>query len=144
MITGSCLCGAVQFELTRVVAPFELCHCHRCRKTSGSAFLAAVGARRTDFRWLRGRELVQTFSAPVTREPPPYRSCFCRLCGSPMPDPDDMSELFEVPAGVLDGELGLSPDKHIMVEHRATWFAIRDALPQLDLAALEQHRRAQS
>jgi hypothetical protein len=140
MIMGSCVCGAVQFELTHVVGPFELCHCTRCRKTSGSAFLAAVGVRRSDFRWLRGRELVQAFSAPILREPPPYRSCFCKHCGSPMPDPDDTSEVFEVPAGVLEGELGLAPDKHIMVEQRPTWFAIHDALPQLDLVELTQLR----
>ena len=42
-ITGSCLCGGVRFEVDRVVGPFELCHCNRCRKVSGSAFTAMVG-----------------------------------------------------------------------------------------------------
>jgi len=43
MIKGECLCGAVQFEVASVVGPFELCHCNRCRKSSGSAYAAIVG-----------------------------------------------------------------------------------------------------
>jgi len=43
MIRGSCLCGGVKFEITRAVGPFELCHCARCRKASGSAFVAGLG-----------------------------------------------------------------------------------------------------
>ena len=50
MIQGSCLCGGVKFEITRAVGPFELCHCSRCRKASGSAFAAGLGVLREDFR----------------------------------------------------------------------------------------------
>ena len=39
MIRGSCLCGSVKFEIERAAGPFELCHCARCRKVSGSAYL---------------------------------------------------------------------------------------------------------
>lgn len=92
------------------------------------------------FRWLRGRDQVQTFTSPLRREPPPYRSCFCKHCGSPMPDPDDEAQTVEVPAGILEGDLGLAPDKHIFVEHRATWFQIHDQLPQLDEVALTRLR----
>jgi hypothetical protein len=35
-IKGSCLCGGVRFELDRAAGPFEICHCNRCRKVSGS------------------------------------------------------------------------------------------------------------
>src|ERR1700719_3217788 len=52
MIRGSCLCGGVQFAVEEVVGPFELCHCRRCRKTSGSAFMATVGVRRRGFQFL--------------------------------------------------------------------------------------------
>ena len=43
MMQGGCLCGAVRFELDRAVGPFELCHCNRCRKTTGSAYAAGLG-----------------------------------------------------------------------------------------------------
>ena len=140
MIHGGCLCGAVKFELDRVIGPFELCHCSRCRTVSGSAFMAAVAVRRSDFHWVQGMEQVRTYDAPILREPPAYRSCFCQRCGCQVPDPTNDSEVFEVAAGSLRGELGVQPDKHIFVEHKAGWFSITDHLLQLDEAALNRWR----
>jgi hypothetical protein len=77
MIKGSCLCGGVQFELVRAIGPFELCHCNRCRKVSGSAFMAGIGVRREDFRFVRGQEIVRSYDAPILDAPPAYRSTFC-------------------------------------------------------------------
>src|SRR5204862_3745598 len=87
LITGSCLCGGVRFEIARAVGPFELCHCGRCRKASGSAFVAGLGVLRDDFRLLQGSGLVKKYEAPVREIPPAYRRCFCSRCGSPVPDP---------------------------------------------------------
>jgi len=143
MIGGSCLCGAVRFEIARASGPFELCHCGRCRKTSGSAFVAGLGVRREDFRLVQGSEHITTYDAPLLEAPPAYRSCFCSRCGSPVPDPHADGAWLEVPAGLLDGDPQLRPDKHIFVERRAPWFAITDALPQLDKAALIRLRRRQ-
>jgi hypothetical protein len=33
---GSCLCGAVRYEVTGTPTAFDLDHCSRCRKSSGS------------------------------------------------------------------------------------------------------------
>jgi hypothetical protein len=76
----------------------------------------------------------------LLKSPPAYRSCFCRRCGSPVPDPNDDSPRFELAAGLLDGELGVQPDKHIFVDKKASWFEIHDALPQLDESALIRAR----
>jgi hypothetical protein len=70
---GACLCGGVRFEIDRAVGPFELCHCGRCRKTSGSAFFAAIGVRAEDYRLLAGAELIRRFELPLVEHPPPYR-----------------------------------------------------------------------
>lgn len=142
MIRGGCLCGGVRFELDRAVGPFELCHCSRCRKTTGSAFMAALGVRREDFRWLEGRELVTTYDAPILESPPAYRSCFCSRCGSPVPDPADESPWFEIQAGLLEHDPQVRPDKHIFVESKSAWYAITDDLPQLDQPALIRLRAA--
>ena len=141
MIRGSCLCGGVRFEIDRAVGPFELCHCNRCRKSSGAAFVAGLGVRTADYRLLTGSDLIATYEAPILREPPPYRASFCRRCGSPVPDPEPGSTWFEIPAGALDGDPQLKPDKHIFVEHKPAWDEITDALPQYDLPALVKLRR---
>lgn len=136
MIRGSCLCGGVRFEIDQAVGPFELCHCSRCRKVSGSAFIAALGVLRKDFRFLKGTELVKTYDAPIRDCPPAYRSSFCGRCGSPVPDPTSDTPFFEIAAGAFDDDPLLRPDKHIMVDCKSPWFAIAGALPQLDRAAL--------
>jgi len=144
MIKGSCLCGGVRFEIDRAVGPFELCHCRRCRKVTGSAFFSGVYVRTEDFRLLEGKELITSYEAPILREPPAYRASFCSKCGSPVPNPGPNSErrprtrgrALEVPAGLLDDDPGLRPDKHIFVELRAPWFEITDQLPRYDLPSL--------
>ncbi len=73
MIKGSCLCGGVRFEIERAVGPFELCHCRRCRKATGSAFFSGMYVPTEDFRLVEGKELITTYEAPILREPPAYR-----------------------------------------------------------------------
>ena len=70
MIQGACLCGGVRFEIDAVAGPFELCHCSRCRKLSGTAFFGGVGVRAADFQFLQGRELIRYYDAPILRKPP--------------------------------------------------------------------------
>jgi len=142
MIHGSCLCGGVQFEIARAVGPFELCHCSRCRKSSGSAFVAGLGVRVEDFRLIAGAELITTFDAPILHSPPPYRVAFCSRCGSPVPDPPEGATWFEIPVGVLDDDPGVRPDKHIMIDFKSAWFEITDSLPQLTGKQLVEWRRS--
>jgi hypothetical protein len=137
---GGCLCGAVRFEVSRFEGPFELCHCPRCRKASGSAFVSGIRVRAADFRWLSGEDQIQVYEAPVRDRPPPYATAFCRRCGSPTPPPPPLPESFEVSAGLLEGDAVPRPDRHILVEHRAGWHEITDTLPQLDRPALDRLR----
>ena len=140
MITGSCLCGAVRFEFERTRGDFELCHCNRCRKSSGSAFLSMLEVDPEGFRFLAGEDLIESYEAPILRRAPAYCTHFCRVCGSPVPNPLVPRDFFEVPAGALDDPPGRAPDRHIMVEFQAPWYEIGDALPQLDGPALRAHR----
>jgi hypothetical protein len=141
MVRGSCLCGGVTFELDRAVGPFELCHCSRCRKSSGSAFVAGLGVRVKDFRLLSGADLIRTWEAPILESPPAYRVAFCSRCGSPVPSPSEGAAWFEIPAGLLDDDPGLRPDKHIFVDRKSAWFTISDSLPRLTKAELIELRK---
>jgi len=136
MHRGSCLCRGIRFEIDVAVGPFELCHCPRCRKVSGSAFVAGLGVRTRSFRMISGSDLVRTYEAPLREYPPPYRTDFCGRCGSPVPNPPSDAEWFEIPAGLLDDDPILRPDKHIFVECKSDWFVISDALPQLTMREL--------
>jgi len=135
MVHGSCLCGGVIFEYGSTASSFfRLCHCHRCRKVTGSAFMAAFlvfGGRFT-----RGQELIRTFEAPILKFPPAYRKDFCARCGSPVPWPAPEPDLFVVPAGFLDDDPGIRPTEHVFVECAAPWHQFSDELPQRTEARL--------
>ncbi len=146
MISGGCLCGAIRFEIDAFVGPFELCHCSRCRKSSGSAFVSGIGVRARNFRWLRGPDSIRTYEAPVVEHPPGYRSTFCGVCGSPAPDlvgTTEEDDWIEVAAGTLDGDPVLRPDRHIFIECGSQWFEIADALPQTTKEELIVMRKAE-
>ena len=141
-VNGSCLCGGFRFEVSRFEGPFELCHCTRCRKFSGSAFAGLIGVNREDFQLLSGRELMRSYEAPVRKHPPGYRSSFCVTCGSPLPNLEGDPAWFEIPAGLLDDSDELQPDRHIYVDCASTWYVIRDGLPQLSESELIRMRLA--
>lgn len=142
MIKGECLCGAVQFEVASVVGPFELCHCSRCRKSSGSAYAAIVGVRVDGFRITSGANLIRSFELPVVERPPGYRRFFCQECGSPVPNPSPVGNSLRIPAGCLKDAVGLLPDKHIYVERKAEWDEITDGLPQFTKDEIRKLREA--
>ena len=125
---GSCLCGAVRYEVTSTPTAFDLDHCSRCRKSSGSAFRAELIFEATEFEWLSGRSLVQTYEAPVRKTRPGYRRTFCTVFGGPLPTVD--RDMINVPAGTLDDDPALRPQRHIFVDFKAPWFEIVDALPR--------------
>jgi hypothetical protein len=102
-----------------------------------------VGVRRDDFRLIAGRDLIRAYEAPVREVAPGYRTYFCARCGSPVPNPDPDTSSFEVPAGTLDDDPQLRPDRHIFVDLKSPWFKITARLPQLDRAALARLRRGQ-
>jgi hypothetical protein len=132
MVTGSCLCGGVAFEIEGRLTPIQLCHARRCQKFTGSAFSPEVAARASRFRWIRGEELLTRYEAPLLREPPPLRRAFCRVCGSPMPVPLEGTDYLVLLAGVLDDDPGARPFRHIFVGQKAAWDAIADDLPRFE------------
>ncbi|MCP4007222.1 MAG: GFA family protein [bacterium] len=128
-IRGHCLCEGIQFEVSDLEGPLELCHCSRCRRGSGAAFVAGIWLKSENLRWLRGRELIKSYAAPILKAPPPYRRHFCGTCGSPVPNPDPDFHMIEVPAGLLEEDPGLRPAHHLLFGPKAPWWEIRDGLP---------------
>lgn len=132
MIEGSCLCGAVAFEIDGPLSPIQYCHAARCRKASGSAFGTECAARESDFRWVRGQEEIQHYEAPLLNEPPAYVRAFCRTCGTPLPVPMGDAGFVVVQAGALDSEVDARVFRHIFTGQKAGWFEIHDELRRFE------------
>jgi|TARA_B110000259_G_C13793741_1_gene313797 hypothetical protein len=121
--TGSCLCGAVKYQIVGPLRPVVACHCGQCQKTSGH-HVAATSAKREDFELLEQRGLKWfTSSAGIRRG-------FCQQCGGNLFW--DKAELpsISIFAGTLDQPTGLQLVEHIYVDAKPDYYEITDGLPQ--------------
>ena len=126
MHKGSCLCGAVEYEIGGELGPVVYCHCSRCRKSNGSAFAAVSPVASKEFRIVKGRESLRTYSngAGFHRE-------FCGNCGSPIiTRRDSQPEVVRLRIGTLDTPVGSKVSAHIFVGSKAEWDDILDDAPQ--------------
>jgi hypothetical protein len=124
--SGSCLCGAVRFEVAGTLDRFYLCHCAHCRKDTGSAHAANLFSSSATLRWLSGEDQVRVFNLPSTR----HRHAFCATCGSALPDVQMEGALLKVPAGSLDSPVLMRPDAHIFCASRADWDDALEEIPK--------------
>jgi hypothetical protein len=125
---GSCLCGAVRFEVDGEFERFYLCHCEYCRKGSGSAHGANLFSSTATLQWISGKEQVSEFTLPGTR----HGRAFCRTCGSALPMVQMNGALLLVPAGSLNTDVPIRPTGHIFVSSRANWDAALETAPAFD------------
>jgi hypothetical protein len=125
MSTGSCLCGAIQYEIRGPIGPGFYCHCARCRKASGSAFASNAVVAADDFVLVKGEDALKTYVAATGL----HRS-FCAHCGSPIISRREGVPQVRVRLGSLDTLLGQGPQAHIYVDSKADWWEIRDELPR--------------
>src|SRR3989475_10083467 len=63
VLTGSCLCGGVRFEVRGPFLRANHGHCSRCRKHSGAGASTQGRVRREQCRILSGEGLVRTYKA---------------------------------------------------------------------------------
>lgn len=113
---GSCLCGAVVFEVDPPLRDAVICHCSQCRKQSGHVW-AASAVPLSRFRLLRSDGL-RWFKASNTAS-----RGFCGHCGS---------TLFWAPAGrdqmsfspaALDGPTGIVTQGQFMPECAGDYYS---------------------
>ncbi|MEY9105255.1 hypothetical protein ABH999_001451 [Bradyrhizobium yuanmingense] len=124
MIRGSCLCGAVRFEIEKVRA-LTHCHCVNCRKLSGAAFATYAHVDVDRFRFVAGEDMTASYeSSPGSIR---YR---CRTCGCPTPGKASYLPTVSIPAGLLDDDPEVRPRLHVFTSSRASWWTIQDDLPQ--------------
>ena len=128
MYKGSCLCGAVTYEISGHIRNIIYCHCSQCRKAQGSAFATNGIVDADRFRINTGLDCLAGY------EPSPgYTRFFCHHCGSPMlsknvKNPDQV----RVRLGTIESDIAERPQAHIFVTSKANWDEISDGLPCYD------------
>jgi hypothetical protein len=124
-LNGACVCGAVKWSYDAAPTQMFHCHCTMCRKHHGTLFATDVAGPLATFRWREGTEKISTWS-PAGSGP----RGFCSDCGSKVPNVDLTAQRVYMPAGALEGELGIRPQMHLFVRSRAPGYVIADGLPQ--------------
>ena len=122
MSTGSCLCGAIRYQVTGPLRPVVACHCAQCRKSSGH-FVAATSAPR-DSVSIRGAVTWYVSSSQARRG-------FCGRCGSRL-FWDGPGANLSIHAGSLDQADNLALKGHIFCADKGGYYDISDDLPCAD------------
>lgn len=117
---GSCLCGAIRYQLKAQPKAVTHCHCSQCRKGHGAAFASYGSVIDTDLCLLSGAELLTSYasSAGVKRQ-------FCARCGSSLfwsRATGEYSDWISIALGTLDSPFKPDKQKHIHADSQATWF----------------------
>lgn len=127
-VRGSCLCGAVAYDVT---GPFEIarnCHCSRCRRGRAAAHASNCFTGIDSVRFTGGEDHLKSYKVPDARY---FTQVFCDVCSSPMPRLDEERGIAVIPMGSLDNDPGLKPAHNIFVAYKAGWYDITDDLPAL-------------
>lgn len=121
-LAGSCLCGAVRFEVTEDFERVSYCHCTSCKKLSGGAGTVSGRARTDSVVVLAGRDTIAVYQPDEGSA-----KAFCSVCGSNLfgagwPE----SEYTSVRLSALDSFFDRKPESHIFVRSVAPWETLPD------------------
>ena len=123
---GSCLCGAVQYEISGEPTKFYHCHCQRCRKATGTGHASNLLVKPGSIKWLKGEELIKGYKVPEAIR---FTNRFCSVCGGRVPRYAKEIDTIVIPAGSLDGDPTIRPQARIFWDSRADWSCSDDGLP---------------
>jgi len=126
MLRGGCLCGAIRYQLEREPELALNCHCRFCRRAHGAAFVTLCIVRTVDLRFVAGADAVRESHTPGVGV-----RAFCSRCATRLYNRAESNPaLTSLVAASLDEPHSVRPRMHINVESKASWFEIRDDLPQ--------------
>ena len=126
MHKGSCLCGAVAFEVEGALNAPDGCHCRECRKWTGH-YLASTDVPRTALT-VHGAENVAWY-----RSSEKVRRGFCSRCGSALffdPLDREKHDWTGIAMGAFDTPTETAMALHIFTAEKGDYYDIADGLPQ--------------
>lgn len=126
--TGSCLCGQVQYQVSKFLPVIAHCHCTMCQKFHGAAFSTFGEVEKENLHWLSGQEHLTSYRA----ENGSIRQ-FCNCCGASMAFISRYNEeaaTVEIAIATLDSGPPLTPDAHIFTRSKVPWITLSDDLPK--------------
>lgn len=118
---GSCLCGAISYQVSTPLKAVTHCHCKKCQKAHGAAFATYASAPRSAVNINAAEDVLRSYesSAGVNRQ-------FCSRCGSSLFWSDargQFPEWMSIAVGTLDSPFTAHKQAHSCIESKAAWFS---------------------
>ena len=123
MHKGSCLCGAVTFEVEGELHPPDACHCRQCRRQSGHFFVSTDVPRAA--LTIHGADRLNWFASSER-----VRRGFCSICGSALFWDPIRKDTIGIAMGAFDTPTMTHIAIHIFVAEKGDYYDISDGLPQ--------------
>ncbi len=126
-LTGSCLCGAVAYQIDGTPNKFFHCHCQRCRKASGTGHCSNILMMQPEkVNWTQGEDMLNRYQLPGAIR---FGTCFCKNCGSLLPRIAPDGSIAIIPAGSLDMAPDIQPQARIFWDSRSDWSCSQEQIP---------------
>ncbi len=123
MTTGSCLCGAITFAVSKPLSQPDACHCRQCRKQSGHYWASVDVAR--DAIAITGADKLSWYQSSER-----VRRGFCSVCGAFLLWDVAGRARIAVAMGAFDKPTQTTLGMHIYVAEKGDYYDIADGLPQ--------------
>jgi len=125
LYSGSCLCGAVQFEYDAPSLWCAHCHCSMCQRAHGAPVVTWVGVAEEQFR-LSSDNCLKWHKSSADSE-----RGFCSTCGSTLFFRSKRwPGQVHVVRSNIHGPIDVLPAAHVYWESHALWFKFEDTLPR--------------
>ncbi|WP_095146420.1 GFA family protein [Pseudomonas sp. Irchel s3b6] len=117
---GSCLCGAVHYQLSSALKAITHCHCRRCQKAHGAAFATYGSVPGSALSLIDPTAALKAYeSSPgVTRQ-------FCGDCGASLFWRDSQgpyADWISIAIATLDTPMPPARKKHSCLDQKACWY----------------------
>jgi hypothetical protein len=125
MLTGSCLCHAIRYQVTVPITELRQCHCADCQKVSGAGGTVNALIASSGFRITQGEPKRFTKVADSGRT---LHRFFCGDCGSPIFSRREVTpEMMTLRVGTLDNAPPMQVVAHIWTASARPWAHIDPA-----------------
>jgi hypothetical protein len=127
-ISGSCLCGAVNFSASLPSKWCAHCHCSLCRKAHGAGYVTWVGFEQERVSFTRGEDHLTWYEST-----PGAQRGFCRQCGSSLffRSKQWAGEL-HIALGCIDDAIDRQPQANVFFDKHVAWMPVDETLKQVD------------
>jgi len=127
-LTGSCICGAVNYEIKRRPLLTVNCHCTICRRGNGSSFSTYATVLESSFFIVKGDDKIQSFVLGEKGE-----KNFCVVCGSPLFNKNEKYPgFYMVHYGSLNEPNNIEPSVNIFSANKLPWVGSIATLKSFD------------